>query len=304
MLKRAKLRIIMAIILMVIVGVYLLITRFAYDVLTLPIGNPGTDVPIGQYQDVSFTARGRNYSVHAFYLPGNPDAPALISIPGYRGNRHDSYHMDRALALRSLGYNVLSLDLSADGGDTVGSGRISMGYSERWDVLGGFDYLMTQGFAPHRIGFVGSSMGAATALLAAAAEPRVKAIWADSAYTRSEVAIGEWLHQSGTPTIIIPGGMLWGLALTGDHLWEAAPIEVAHALAANKQVIYLVHGEKDSVVLFHHAIELVAAYKAAGVQFTFWDIPNLEHVQGIIDKRDEYLGRLDTFFQRHLAWTM
>lgn len=300
----SKRRIIVSIILIIILGTYLLITRFAYDILTLPIGNPGTETPSGPYQDVSFTSRGRNYAVHAFYLPGNPDAPALISIPGYRGNRHDGFHMDRALALRSLGYNVLSLDLSADGGDTVGSGRISMGYSERWDVLGGFDYLMSRGFTPERIGFVGTSMGAATALLAAAAEPHVRAIWADSAYTRAEVVIGEWLQKSGTPTIIIPGGMLWGLLLTGDHLWEAAPIEVAHALAANKQEIYMIHGEKDSVVAFHHASELVAAYNAAGVQFTFWDIPDLEHVQGIIDKRDEYLQRLDAFFQQHLAWTI
>src|SRR5260221_14600804 len=113
-----------------------------------------------------------NYQVHAFYMPGKPDAPALINLHGWPSSRHSKVDMDRAIALRALGYNVLSIDLQDNGGDTVEDGRLSMGYKERYDVLGAFDYLLTRGFATDKIGLVGVSLGGSTSLMAAGAEPR------------------------------------------------------------------------------------------------------------------------------------
>jgi len=260
-----------------------------------------TGTPAGGYQDVSFPSRGQTYNVNAFYLPGNNNAPALINVHGYRSTRHSEYELNRAHDLRTLGYNVLSIDLSDNGGDTIGNNRISMGYSERWDVLGAYDYLLEKGFSPSRIGLVGESMGAATILLAAELEPRVRAVWADSSYTRADVVLGEQTQRNGFAPIIVPGGMLWGLILAGDRIWEAAPVDAAARLAAHKQTVYLVHDEQDHTVPFHHGVELNTAYKAAGVNVTFWDVPALDHVEAILYHRDEYLQRLDTFFKANLV---
>jgi uncharacterized protein len=285
----------------IVATAYLLIGRIGYDAITMPIGSAWTGEPSGDYRDVTFTPRGKTYNVFAFYLPGNPGAPALISVHGYRGSRHDEFHLERAMALRDLGYTVLSLDLSDGGGDTIDSGRIAMGDAERWDVLGGFDYLLTQGFTADQIGLVGESMGGATVLLAAAAEPRIRAVWADSAYTRADTVIAERMQQSGLPSIIVPGGMVWGWLLTGDKLWEAAPIDAANSFATNRQAVYLVHCELDTTVQFHHGRDMFANYQSAGVDVTFWDVPNLGHVAAFFDHRAEYMSRLDRFFKSHLT---
>lgn len=286
---------------LVIIGAYLFIGRVGYDAISLRIGDPLTGVPTGEYSDVKFPARGQRYDVYAFLLHGDPGAPVLISVHGYRGSRHDQYHLDRAAALRALGYTVLSIDLSDNAGDTIGDGRMGMGYAERWDVLGGFDYLITQGFSPDSIGLVGESMGGTTALLAAAIEPRIHAVWSDSAYARADTVVGERLMSAGMPTLIVPGGLLWGWLLAGDRIWEAAPISAGATFAVNRQAVYLVHCEKDSTVPFHHGVDLFTAYHAAGVNVTFWDVPDLEHVSAFIYRRAEYMQRLDTFFRQNLS---
>jgi dipeptidyl aminopeptidase/acylaminoacyl peptidase len=279
--------------------IYGFIARMAYDSMSLPGAHP-PKTPTGAYEDVSFPARGQNYPVYAFYLPGKSGAPALISVHGHRGSRFDDYHRNRAVYLRDLGYNVLSIDLSDNGGQTVGDGRISMGYDERWDVLGAYDYLLTKGFAPERIGLVGESMGASTSLIAAAIEPRIRAIWADSGYTRADTVLMERAESGGFSRAFVPGGFIYALLTTGDRIWEVTPIALGSTFATNQQAIYLIHCEPDMSVQYHHGVDMHAAFKAAGVAVTFWSIPDGGHTSGIVNHREEYLQRLDTFFKTHL----
>ncbi|MEP7286666.1 MAG: prolyl oligopeptidase family serine peptidase [Chloroflexota bacterium] len=294
-------RALMIIIVLAFTIVYIYVAHVGYDVLSLPAGGLPRTTPSGEYQEVTFPSRGQDYKVYAFFMHGQSDGPAIINVHGYHGTRHADYILDRAEGLRELGYNVLSIDLSDNGGDTIGNGRISFGYSERWDVLGAYDYLLAQGYAPDRIGIVAESMGAASSLLAAAQEPRLRAVWADSAYARTDTQITESAAKTNFPTFIVPGGLIWGWLVSGDRLWEAAPIAAASTLAANKQAVYIIHCDQDHTVLYHHGLELAAAYKAAGVDVTFWGIPNHDHAEGIVYHRAEYFQRLDTFFKVHLA---
>ncbi len=279
---------------------YMLLSYVAFDLATKPPDHAAINKPSGEYRDVSFRSRGQNYSVYAFYLPGKVDAPALISTHGLSGSRYDEFQVRRAMALRDLGYTVLSIDLSDSTGDTVGNGRIAYGYEERWDVLGAFDYLIAQGFAANRIGLVGESMGATTSLLAAAAEPRIKAVWADSGYARLDSVMGERLQTNGLPPLLDVGFVIWDVLLTGAHLWEVTPERDGALLAQHQQAVYLIHDEGDSVVAFHHGRDLFAAYQSAGVDVTFWPIPKLEHVEGFDHYQQEYLKRLDEFFKANL----
>ena len=143
-------------------------------------------------------------------------------------------------------------------------------------------------------------MGAATVMMAAALEPRIKAVWEESGYGRVDVVVRENMAKSGFPTIIIPGGVLWGYLIAGDRLWEINPVEIGPTLAANKQAIYIIHGDADDMVLYHHGVEIYDAFKAAGVDVTFWTLPGLGHVEGLAKVHDEYLKRLDEFFKAHL----
>ncbi len=279
------------------------VSLLAYDDLSLPKRHFTSGTPDGIFSDVSFAARGQNYLVHAFYLPGRHDMPALIDVPGYNMSRHSDYHRRRTNGLRDLGFTVLALDLSDNGGDTFQNGRISMGFSERWDVLGAYDYLLAKGVAPDRIGLVSESMGAATSLLAAGIEPRIRAVWADSPFEDASILLAEQAVARHYPSMIVPGGMVWGLLIAGDRIWEARPIDVAPKLAAHHQAVFLVATRGDHTVAFHHGTDLYAAFQAAGVDTTFWGVPDLDHVQTITVHFDEYMQRLKAFFERHLSST-
>src|SRR5947209_827921 len=120
-------------VLVAVVAIYALVSLQGYNVLSLLGRHHLTATPAGKYEDVSFPSRNQRYQVYAFFLPAeNTSAQVLISVHGYGGDRRDDYHLKRAEYLRDLGYNVLAVDLSDNGGDTVGDGRASMGYAERW----------------------------------------------------------------------------------------------------------------------------------------------------------------------------
>jgi uncharacterized protein len=305
--RRARISIFVSLVLVAIIGLVVLVSAKAYDYLSIATEHYPATTPTGKFEDVTFPSRGLNYEVHAFYMPGEAGAgaPALINVHGWRGSRHSEPDMNRAIALRALGYNVLSIDLQDNGGDTVEDGRLSMGYKERYDVLGAFDYLLERGFASDKIGLVGVSMGASSSLMAAGLDPRLKAIWEDSGYTRADSVLTEQASADGIPTFIVPTGMLWGMLLTGDRMWEVTPIDYAANFAANKQAVYIVHDEHDTLVFFHNGVDMNAAFQKAGVDVTFWDLPDpdLGHVGAVTKYPDEYYRRLDEFFKKHLNWS-
>ncbi|MBX3082458.1 MAG: alpha/beta hydrolase [Anaerolineae bacterium] len=280
---------------------YSVVSWIGYDKLSLTGDLYAPTTPEGQYEDVSFPSRGQNYQVKAFFEAGKEGMPALIVVHGYRGTRYDQHNRDKATAFRRLGYTILAVDLSDNGGSTIDNGRISMGYSERWDVLGGFDYLLTRGFTADEIGLVGESMGAATSLLAAALEPHIRAVWEDSGYTSAPVVVGEQAGRNGFPAIIVPGGLIIGRLRVGDRIDEAVPIDAAAMLAANKTTIQIVHCEQDETVAPHHAPDLFQAYQQAGVKVDFWLVGCHKHAGAFDFAREDYTRRLDAFFRGNLT---
>lgn len=198
--------------------------------------------------------------------------------------------------LVELGYNVLSPDLADNSGRTVEDGRISMGFDERYNVLGAYDWLLTQGFTPDRIGLVSESMGGATSLLTAELQPDIKFIWADSPFSDAPMVLTEQAGALGFPGFIVNGGLLWGRLLAGDDVFDAVPIRAAAGLAANDQAVYLVTCTTDAIVNPHHPRDLYAAFDAAGVDVELWEIPCDEHATGILYTPDEYRERLRAFF--------
>lgn len=200
--------------------------------------------------------------------------------------------------LVELGYNVLTPDLSDNGGKTVEDGRISMGFDESFDVLGAYDYLLSQGFKPEQIGLVGESMGGATSLFVGQIQPEIKVIWADSAYSDAPTVLREQARGLGFPAFIVNGGLIWAKLLSHDDIATVSPISAGADFAANNQSVYLVTCEADQTVDPHHANDLYAAYSAQGVDVSFWEIPCVDHSTGILYASDEYKQRLGNFLQK------
>lgn len=289
---------IVATLLLVVAMVYILAAREAYDLMSLTGTVHPELLPDRPYDEVSFPSRGRTYPVYAFWQTTKPDAPVIINVHGYKNTRYSTYIQNRANMLLDLGYNVLTPDLSDNGGKTVEDGRISMGYDESYDVLGGYDYLLSKGFKPQQIGLVAESMGAAASLRAMEIQTEIKVIWADSPYSDAPMVLREQAEVLGFPGIIADGGLIWAQILSNDNISAVSPITYGADLAAHKQSVYLVTCEKDATVNPHHAKDLYADYTAKGVDVQFWEIKCSDHASAILFDHDEYAKRLGAFLQR------
>ncbi len=298
--QRSRLTIVLSLIAVLVVIAYAAVAYLGYNFLSTVASKAPILTPEGKYETVSFPARGQDYLVYAYYLEGEAGMPAIIQAHGWRSSRFEPAVLERTALYRSLGYHILSLDLSDARGETVGNGRIAMGYEERFDVLGAFDYLLTRGFAPDQIGVTGESMGAVSVILAAALEPGIRAVWADSPFTRSDSVASEQAETFGFPRIIVPGGMLWGVILTGSRIWEDGALAQAARLAENRTAIQLVHCSQDDFVFYYHSEELFEAYRAAGVNVDLWTTQCDKHPRSLEVEGENYLARFDAFFRQHL----
>lgn len=253
------------------------------------------------HRRVTFGSRRTGHTVHADLLYREEAQRALISVHGYNMSRHSDFHQRRAVCLWEAGYTVLSVDLADHGGETSHNGRIGMGAYEQWDVLGAFDYLQSRGYQPESIGIVGESMGAVTALLAAAHEPQLRAIWTDSPYSNLIMVLRERLMGAGYPGVLVYGAMLWGALRHGERWWEIQPLTLGPQLAQHGQAVYLAASDADTVVPLHHSRDLYRAYTAQNITVDLWTVPDAEHGTMIIEYTDDYMTRLNNFFDRHLS---
>ena len=133
-----------------------------------------------EYKDIEFqTSDG--VTISGWLLPSRTKRATIIFSHGLFRSRREL--LDRAVALWRLGYGALLYD-SRNHGES-GAAKVSLGYFERLDAEAAARYLGE--VAPSdRIVMFGISMGAATALLAAAETPQVRAVISDSSFLSFE----------------------------------------------------------------------------------------------------------------------
>ena len=167
-----------------IVIIYMLVSLFVTQSLTSAERNPQEAHPSDyglSVEVVEFTPLGEGLLLSGWYLPGEADAPHLISVHSLNSVRSGDNAVELADRLVERGYNVLLFDLRGHGSSQ--DGRLSGGDFERQDVWGAYDYLREwRGAGFSEVGLVGFSMGAATAELSAAEVPEIGAVVADSPY--------------------------------------------------------------------------------------------------------------------------
>jgi dienelactone hydrolase len=147
--------------------------------------------PESAYEDVSFPASD-GVTMKGWFIPSGAEgtSPAVVFVHGWLWNRLGNVagqvpvpdksvdFLPAAQALHEAGYHVLLFDLSNHGE----SGRripITYGMNESRDVQGAVSYLLARADVdPERVGILGCSMGANSAIYAVAAGPKVKAILA------------------------------------------------------------------------------------------------------------------------------
>jgi alpha-beta hydrolase superfamily lysophospholipase len=248
-----------------------------------------------KYVDVSFPSRD-GLTLRGWWLEAGDSSRAVVMVHGANGHRADSgiKMLDIAREMVNAGYNVLMFDLRGHG-QSEGE-HISLGYYEQRDLLGAIDYVKQRGMS--KIGVIGFSMGAATALMTAASCKQIDAIVADSSFAYlADIVEPQFSKRSSLPKLFIP------LILFVAKKVHGIDLSVPRSVDAVKQFttppILIIHGGQDKTVPVEHASILARASRNPNTRL--WIVPEAEHVGSYRARPKEYITQVLSFFDQALS---
>jgi pimeloyl-ACP methyl ester carboxylesterase len=225
-----------------------------------------------------------------------PAAPTIILVHGSKGSRTDM--LPYARFLYAAGYNVLLYDSRGCGAS--GGWGITDGMREPDDVIGAVSYLAARSdLTDKRYGALGISLGAGTAILAAAREPRLAAVVADSVWPDQGVQIARMgsLSFGSVALPAIPYELALVDALAGGRLEDARPLGAIARLAP--RAVLLIHSADDRNPTTPLAGER-ALYAAARSPKAQWIAPSGGHVGALGAHPADYERQVLAFFAAYL----
>ena len=254
-------------------------------------------------QDVTFHSRDAALAttdLAAWWIPadgvGAASAPAVVVVHGIKSCRREASILLAAGMLHKHGYSVFIMDLRNHGDSGFDADhRVATGSDEYLDVLGGWDWVRSQGVPAERIGVVAFSFGSGVALIAGGEESAIRAVWADSSYTTTERAMGLFLKdQTGLPDLLVPGAVVWG-RVNGIDFTKFDPITEVTKYSGRS--LAFVHGAQDKVLPASMADTLAHTATAAGASVTGpWVVDGAGHTEAIYKDPAGYETRLVAFF--------
>lgn len=262
-----------------------------------------TGYEMSAYQEVSFPSREDNVTIKAWYVPAQgvdeTKAPSVILVHGLNDCKRTPFILMPAGMLNKAGFNVMMIDLRNHGDSQVVDGHYGGGVVEYRDVLGAWDWLVnTKKFAPSTIGLFGTSLGAATVLIAVGEEPRVAAVWEDSSYSDINVTIDAELVRNNFPTALAGAGIFMGKLISNRDLTAKSPLAAMSKL--NNRPLFITHGSADTRLSVQYAYDLAAAAKANGETIEPWIVEGSEHIRAMFNHTAEYEQKLVAFFKASL----
>jgi fermentation-respiration switch protein FrsA (DUF1100 family) len=231
------------------------------------------------FEAVTFTSREDGLHLQGWYLPATaPSTKTVVIAHGFQGNREETGPgaLNVAKDLVQNGYNALLFDFR-DSGESEGD-KVTVGYLETRDLEGAVDFVRSKG--AQKVALLGYSMGASTAMLVGARMPEVNAVVADSGFS----ALSPFLLENAKHFTKLPDFpftyLIWATVppVLGANLSQVSPMKEMGALA--KKPLFIIHGDKDDTVNYHHALDLMEAYRANGGQHgEVWIVPGAGHVK-------------------------
>lgn len=260
--------------------------------LTSLIG--GKTLPDGRLRPVVFQSSDGTMLAGWYGAPAGI-AATIILCHGVPGDKRDMAGL--AAALMDAGFGVLAFDFRGWG--ESGRTSITLGHREVEDVIAAVKFAEHQAEARTHIGVVGLSMGASTAIVAAAKIPAIEAVVADSGYARLDQTV-----ERVTRRFLGPLGSLAARRFReSSERLIGAPLAVApiDAIAGiSPRPVLIIHGNRDRVTSVGDAYAL---YDACGNPKTLWIIEGAAHARTRRVGPEEYDRRIIGFFSRHLATT-
>ncbi len=243
------------------------------------------------FQDATFAAAD-GVELAGWFLPVDGSDAAVVLVHGRNSSRTREFggrFPELAATLQANGYQVVMLDLRGHGAS--GDARFTFGRNERLDVGAAITYLVAHGVPAGQVGVLGVSMGAASAVGAAAVDPRVGALWTDAGYAEiASIIEAEWPSASGLPALFWHAARLAHRVRFGFDLAGSRPADELPLVAPRP--IQLVHGTGDGLVPYDHALQLRAAEPSAAL----WTLEGVGHADAYEAQPDEYARRVVEFF--------
>lgn len=216
-------------------------------------------------------------------------APAVVLVHGFKTSREEMVPWARFL--HDGGYNVLLLDTRGcgkSGGSTVG-----LGATEPHDIALAVDAARAE-FGTSKVAVLGISLGAGAVILAAADDPDISAVIADSAWTDQDFQLARLSFVQAGPIRVplLPYGVGAVNALVGADVTKARPLDAIGRISPRP--ILLIHSADDenATTPVDGARRLFAA---AGEPKQLWVAPRGGHVGALNAFPAEYRARVLDF---------
>jgi fermentation-respiration switch protein FrsA (DUF1100 family) len=257
------------------------------------------------YQEVAFPTES-GATLRGWLVPGaaGPDgaAPQLGIVAAHaRGGDRRSY-LDQLPLFHDLGYTTLLFDFR-EHGVSDGAGRgMSLGYREAQDVSAAVRFLK-QATGVRQVVVVGHSLGGSAVILAAAADPAIDAVIADSSLASFEQYIYDntavFARRRPVLRSLPPPPHLWSRLVVAFTAWRIgvphleAPVDVIGRISPRP--VLLMAGTGDGAVEWAHTQRL---YDRAGPPKELWLAEGADHNALHLKYPEEYRRRVSAFLKR------
>jgi uncharacterized protein len=284
----------------VLVASFLVLLGFSFHLarkLLRPVRIPYARVPADvQLEMEDIRIAGPRGTLAAWYLPAH-NGCTLVCCHGIHDTRAQWIEQMARLHRRS-GYGAILFDLAGHG--TSDGHMVTYGAHEVRDVAAVLKYLRGRGdVRMDRIGIVGYSLGAITAVLAAAQMSELQCVVIESCFADLQRDIAMLFRRyTGLPAFPFASLVVfWAQLLSGARLGQIRPEQVIGRLSP--RAVMIISDLCDTI--FNEPYDGEHLYAAAGEPKELWQVPECGHVQAFVMAPDEWVERVGSFLDRHLA---
>lgn len=225
------------------------------------------------YETIAIEVEARRVRLVAWWMPApEPRGVALLLHDG-GSNRSFLWSEGLALAasLHARGWSVLAPDLRQHGDSGSGGEGVPLGANLAADVGRWIDHLETR-TQVGPVALVGFGLGGQVALYAAAHDPRVRAVVADSTWADLRSSLLVSIPSAvGLPRAVVRSALWSAEHLYGIDFAQSRAVDVAPALAGR---LLLITNEEDPQVPRRELRALAAAAGDAEVWITPAPLPS------------------------------
>lgn len=252
---------------------------------------------LGNTQHVKFHSRD-GIPLSGYFIPGpkTGDRESTILLThGYMRSKHQM--LPYASFLHKAGFNVLAFDFRGHG--ESGGNLSTIGDLEAQDILGALDFLDEyKGNKGHTYGVLGLSMGAVSAIGAAARDKRIKAVVSDSSYSlANKVFKKSFAYFSHMPRRIFAPAVYYFYSKRRGKPLDVDVVKRAGSLSSD-QALLVIQGDCDPVAGPEDAR---AIYESALCRKEIWIVPGAAHVQAFEKLGSKYEKKVSNFFKESMS---